>query len=147
MLIEPVQGEAGVIVPDDGYLAGVREVTRRAGCLFVADEIQSGLGRTGRTLAVDHEGVVPDVLLLGKALGGGHRAGVGGRRPPRGARGAAVGWDRTGRTGRALSVRRGGRRFHRVGDRHVRHRKATRRSTGPTARPERGRTTRVRPLR
>ncbi|MFJ7152805.1 ornithine--oxo-acid transaminase [Streptomyces sp. NPDC100445] len=71
VLIEPVQGEAGVVVPDDGYLAGVRELTRRAGCLFVADEIQSGLGRTGRTLAVDHEGVVPDVLLLGKALGGG----------------------------------------------------------------------------
>ncbi|MFF4710937.1 ornithine--oxo-acid transaminase [Streptomyces eurythermus] len=71
VLIEPVQGEAGVIVPDDGYLAGVRELTRRAGCLFVADEIQSGLGRTGRTLAVEHEGVVPDVLLLGKALGGG----------------------------------------------------------------------------
>ncbi|MFK0172800.1 ornithine--oxo-acid transaminase [Streptomyces sp. NPDC090306] len=71
VLIEPVQGEAGVVVPDDGYLSGVRELTRRAGCLFVADEIQSGLGRTGRTLAVDHEGVVPDVVLLGKALGGG----------------------------------------------------------------------------
>ncbi|MCL3994971.1 MULTISPECIES: ornithine--oxo-acid transaminase [Streptomyces] len=71
VLLEPIQGEAGVIVPDDGYLAGVRELTRRAGCLFVADEIQSGLGRTGRTLAVEHEGVVPDVLLLGKALGGG----------------------------------------------------------------------------
>ncbi|MEU3953061.1 ornithine--oxo-acid transaminase [Streptomyces achromogenes] len=71
VLIEPIQGEAGVIVPDDGYLAGVRELTRRRGCLFVADEIQSGLGRTGRTLAVEHEGVVPDVLLLGKALGGG----------------------------------------------------------------------------
>ncbi|MFD7685207.1 ornithine--oxo-acid transaminase [Streptomyces sp. NPDC059781] len=71
VLIEPVQGEAGVIVPDDGYLAGVRELTRRAGCLFVADEIQSGLGRTGRTLAVEHESVVPDVVLLGKALGGG----------------------------------------------------------------------------
>ncbi|GGY31714.1 ornithine--oxo-acid transaminase [Streptomyces djakartensis] len=71
VLIEPVQGEAGVIVPDDGYLAGVRELTRREGCLFVADEIQSGLGRTGRTLAVEHESVVPDVLLLGKALGGG----------------------------------------------------------------------------
>ena len=71
VLIEPVQGEAGVIVPDDGYLTGVRELTRRAGCLFVADEIQSGLGRTGRTLAVDHEGVVPDLVLLGKALGGG----------------------------------------------------------------------------
>ncbi|MFI1003051.1 ornithine--oxo-acid transaminase [Streptomyces galbus] len=71
VLIEPIQGEAGVLVPDDGYLAGVRELTRRAGCLFVADEIQSGLGRTGHTLAVEHEGVVPDVVLLGKALGGG----------------------------------------------------------------------------
>jgi ornithine--oxo-acid transaminase len=71
VLIEPIQGEAGVVIPDDGYLAGVRELTHRAGCLFVADEIQSGLGRTGRTLAVEHEGVVPDVLLLGKALGGG----------------------------------------------------------------------------
>ncbi|MFE9774509.1 ornithine--oxo-acid transaminase [Streptomyces sp. NPDC005931] len=71
VLIEPVQGEAGVIIPDDGYLAGVRELTRRKGCLFVADEIQSGLGRTGRTLAVEHESVVPDVVLLGKALGGG----------------------------------------------------------------------------
>ncbi|MET7849919.1 ornithine--oxo-acid transaminase [Streptomyces avermitilis] len=71
VLIEPIQGEAGVVIPDDGYLAGVRELTRRAGCLFIADEIQSGLGRTGRTLAVEHESVVPDMLLLGKALGGG----------------------------------------------------------------------------
>ncbi len=71
VLLEPIQGEAGVLIPDDGYLTGVRELTRRKGCLFVADEIQSGLGRTGRTLAVDHEGVVPDLLLLGKALGGG----------------------------------------------------------------------------
>ncbi|MET7606081.1 ornithine--oxo-acid transaminase [Streptomyces avermitilis] len=71
VLIEPIQGEAGVVIPDDGYLAGVREVTRRAGCLFIADEIQSGLGRTGRTLAVEHESVVPDMVLLGKALGGG----------------------------------------------------------------------------
>lgn len=71
VLIEPIQGEAGVIIPDDGYLTGVRELTRRAGCLFIADEIQSGLGRTGRTLAVEHEDVVPDVVLLGKALGGG----------------------------------------------------------------------------
>jgi ornithine--oxo-acid transaminase len=71
VLIEPIQGEAGVVIPDDGYLTGVRELTRRTNCLFVADEIQSGLGRTGRTLAVEHEGVVPDVLLLGKALGGG----------------------------------------------------------------------------
>ncbi|MGK5530999.1 ornithine--oxo-acid transaminase [Streptomyces sp. URMC 129] len=71
VLIEPIQGEAGVIIPDDGYLAGVRELTRRTGTLFVADEIQSGLGRTGTTLAVDHESVLPDLLLLGKALGGG----------------------------------------------------------------------------
>jgi ornithine--oxo-acid transaminase len=71
VLIEPIQGEAGVIIPSEGYLAGVRELTRRKGCLFIADEIQSGLGRTGRTLAVEHEDVVPDVLLLGKALGGG----------------------------------------------------------------------------
>ena len=71
VLIEPIQGEAGVVIPADGYLAGVRELTRRKGCLFIADEIQSGLGRTGTTLAVDHEGVVPDLLLLGKALGGG----------------------------------------------------------------------------
>lgn len=71
VLIEPIQGEAGVLIPDDGYLAGVRELTRRAGCLFIADEIQSGLGRTGTTLAVDHESVLPDMLLLGKALGGG----------------------------------------------------------------------------
>ncbi|MFJ2607207.1 ornithine--oxo-acid transaminase [Streptomyces sp. NPDC087425] len=71
VLIEPIQGEAGVIIPDDGYLVGVRELTRRANCLFIADEIQSGLGRTGHTLAVEHEMVVPDVVLLGKALGGG----------------------------------------------------------------------------
>ncbi|MDA5143929.1 ornithine--oxo-acid transaminase [Streptomyces sp. AD681] len=71
VLIEPIQGEAGVLIPDDGYLARVRELTRRKGCLFVADEIQSGLGRTGHTLAVEHESVVPDVVLLGKALGGG----------------------------------------------------------------------------
>ncbi|WP_369037018.1 ornithine--oxo-acid transaminase [Streptomyces adonidis] len=71
VLLEPIQGEAGVLIPDDGYLTGVRELTRRKGCLFVADEIQSGLGRTGRTLAVDHEDVVPDMVLLGKALGGG----------------------------------------------------------------------------
>ncbi|MFF3377310.1 ornithine--oxo-acid transaminase [Streptomyces sp. NPDC002680] len=71
VLLEPIQGEAGVLIPDDGYLTGVRELTRREGCLFIADEIQSGLGRTGRTLAVDHEDVVPDMVLLGKALGGG----------------------------------------------------------------------------
>ncbi|RLL69380.1 ornithine--oxo-acid transaminase [Streptomyces sp. Z26] len=71
VLIEPIQGEAGVLIPSDGYLAGVRELTRRTNTLFIADEIQSGLGRTGTTLAVDHESVLPDLLLLGKALGGG----------------------------------------------------------------------------
>jgi len=71
ILIEPIQGEAGVIIPPDGYLRAVRDICARAGILFMADEIQSGLGRTGRTLACDHEGVRPDVLILGKALGGG----------------------------------------------------------------------------
>ncbi|MFF8642241.1 ornithine--oxo-acid transaminase [Streptomyces sp. NPDC015345] len=71
VLLEPIQGEAGVLVPPAGYLAGVRELTRERGVLFMADEIQSGLGRTGRTFACEHEGVVPDVYLLGKALGGG----------------------------------------------------------------------------
>ncbi|MEU9500241.1 ornithine--oxo-acid transaminase [Streptomyces sp. NPDC048196] len=71
VLLEPIQGEAGVRVPPPGYLAGVRELTRRRNVLFVADEIQSGLGRTGRTFACEHEGVVPDVYVLGKALGGG----------------------------------------------------------------------------
>jgi len=71
VLLEPIQGEAGVLVPPAGYLAGVRELTRERNVLFIADEIQSGLGRTGRTFACEHEGVVPDVYLLGKALGGG----------------------------------------------------------------------------
>jgi len=71
VLLEPIQGESGVIVPPSGYLAGVRELTRERNVLFVADEIQSGLGRTGRTFACEHEGVVPDVYVLGKALGGG----------------------------------------------------------------------------
>ncbi|WP_165989896.1 ornithine--oxo-acid transaminase [Streptomyces sp. YIM 98790] len=71
VLLEPVQGEAGVRVPPPGYLRGVRELTRSRGVLFMADEIQSGLGRTGTTFACEHEGVVPDVYILGKALGGG----------------------------------------------------------------------------
>lgn len=71
VLIEPIQGEAGVLVPPAGYLTGVRELTRARNVLFVADEIQSGLGRTGKTFACEHEGVVPDVYVLGKALGGG----------------------------------------------------------------------------
>ncbi|MFI5657308.1 ornithine--oxo-acid transaminase [Streptomyces sp. NPDC051684] len=71
VLLEPIQGEAGVLVPTPGYLAGVRELTRERNVLFIADEIQSGLGRTGRTFACEHEGVVPDMYILGKALGGG----------------------------------------------------------------------------
>ena len=71
VLIEPIQGEAGVIVPPEGYLRAVREITERHGVLLIADEIQSGLGRVGTTFACDREGVVPDVYLLGKALGGG----------------------------------------------------------------------------
>ncbi|MFH8725311.1 ornithine--oxo-acid transaminase [Streptomyces termitum] len=71
VLLEPIQGEAGVLVPPAGYLRGVRELTARRNVLFMADEIQSGLGRTGRTFACEHEDVVPDVYILGKALGGG----------------------------------------------------------------------------
>jgi ornithine--oxo-acid transaminase len=71
VLLEPIQGEAGVIIPPGGYLQQVRELCTRAGVLMVADEIQSGLARTGRTFACDHEDVVPDVYVLGKALGGG----------------------------------------------------------------------------
>jgi ornithine--oxo-acid transaminase len=71
VLIEPIQGEAGVVVPPQGYLKKVREICTRRGVLFIADEIQSGLGRVGETFACDREGVVPDIYLLGKALGGG----------------------------------------------------------------------------
>ncbi|HEY4063950.1 MAG TPA: ornithine--oxo-acid transaminase [Puia sp.] len=70
-LVEPIQGEAGVVVPDEGYLQKVRSYCDAAGVLLIADEIQTGLGRTGRMLACDHEGVRPDILLLGKALSGG----------------------------------------------------------------------------
>lgn len=71
ILLEPIQGESGVRIPPPGYLAGVRELASQHGVLFIADEIQSGLGRTGRTLACEHENVTADVYLLGKALGGG----------------------------------------------------------------------------
>ncbi|MEX0985286.1 MAG: ornithine--oxo-acid transaminase [Actinomycetota bacterium] len=70
-LVEPIQGEAGVVIPPDGYLRAVREICTERNVLLMADEIQSGLGRAGTTFAVDHEGVVPDVFILGKALGGG----------------------------------------------------------------------------
>jgi ornithine--oxo-acid transaminase len=71
VLLEPIQGESGVRIPPAGYLPGVRELTSAHRVLFIADEIQSGLGRTGRTLACEHENVTADVYLLGKALGGG----------------------------------------------------------------------------
>jgi len=70
-LVEPIQGEAGVVVPPDGYLRRARELCSDRGVLLIADEIQSGLGRTGTTFACNHEDVVPDVYILGKALGGG----------------------------------------------------------------------------
>ncbi|HET6731507.1 ornithine--oxo-acid transaminase [Mycobacterium sp.] len=71
VLIEPIQGEAGIIVPPDGYLSRVRALCTQRNVLMIADEIQSGLARTGRTFACEHWGVVPDIYLLGKALGGG----------------------------------------------------------------------------
>ena len=71
VLVEPIQGEAGVVVPPPGFLAGIRELCTAQGILMIADEIQSGLGRTGFTFACTAEGVVPDAYLLGKALGGG----------------------------------------------------------------------------
>ncbi|HKJ57359.1 MAG TPA: ornithine--oxo-acid transaminase [Nitriliruptoraceae bacterium] len=71
VLMEPIQGEAGVIIPPDGWLRGVRDLCTANDVLFIADEIQAGLGRTGTTFACDHDVVVPDVYVLGKALGGG----------------------------------------------------------------------------
>jgi ornithine--oxo-acid transaminase len=71
VLLEPIQGEAGIVIPPDDYLPAVRRLTRDANVLFIADEIQSGLGRTGATFQCDNAGVIPDLYLLGKALGGG----------------------------------------------------------------------------
>ena len=70
-LVEPIQGEAGVYVPDEGYLRRACDLCHAHNVLFMADEVQTGIGRTGRMLACDHEGVRPDILILGKALGGG----------------------------------------------------------------------------
>ncbi|XP_062858809.1 ornithine aminotransferase, mitochondrial [Trichomycterus rosablanca] len=70
-MVEPIQGEAGVVVPDEGYLTTVRELCTKHNVLFIADEVQTGLARTGRRLAVDHEAVRPDLVVLGKALSGG----------------------------------------------------------------------------
>ena len=70
-LVEPIQGEAGVLVPDDGYLSKAKQLCEESNVLFVADEIQTGLARTGKMLACDHENIRPDILILGKALSGG----------------------------------------------------------------------------
>lgn len=71
ILMEPIQGEAGVVVPDEGYLSKAYDYCKQANVLFIGDEIQTGLGRTGKMLACDHEQVRPDILILGKALSGG----------------------------------------------------------------------------
>ncbi len=70
-LVEPIQGEAGVVIPDEGYLFKAKELCKKANVLFIADEIQTGLGRTGAMLACDLENIRPDIVLLGKALSGG----------------------------------------------------------------------------
>jgi ornithine--oxo-acid transaminase len=70
-MVEPIQGEAGVVIPSEGYLKGVRDLCNLYNVLFIADEIQTGLARTGKMLACDHENVRPDILILGKALSGG----------------------------------------------------------------------------
>ncbi len=70
-MVEPIQGEAGVIVPSSGYLKGVRDICTKYNVLFIADEVQTGIARTGKLLACDHENVKPDILILGKALSGG----------------------------------------------------------------------------
>jgi ornithine--oxo-acid transaminase len=70
-LVEPIQGEAGVLIPPDGFLAEASAICKRNNVLFMADEIQSGLGRTGKLFAYQHEGITPDVLIVGKALAGG----------------------------------------------------------------------------
>ena len=70
-LLEPIQGEAGVFVPDHGYLKSAKALCEKAGVLFIADEVQTGIARTGKLLAVDHENVKPDILILGKAISGG----------------------------------------------------------------------------
>jgi ornithine--oxo-acid transaminase len=70
-LVEPIQGEAGVVVPDEGYLRSAYELCKKHNVLFIADEVQTGIARTGKMLACDHENVKPDILILGKALGGG----------------------------------------------------------------------------
>ena len=70
-MAEPIQGEAGVYVPSEGYLAGAKTLCEKYNVLFIADEVQTGIARTGKMVAVDHEDAKPDILILGKALSGG----------------------------------------------------------------------------
>ena len=70
-MVEPIQGEAGVVVPDEGYLSGIRKLCDKYNVLFIADEVQTGIARTGKMLATDHEDAKTDILILGKALSGG----------------------------------------------------------------------------
>ena len=76
VIVEPVQGEGGVNVPGDGYLRGLQKLCRAAGALLICDEVQTGIGRTGKLFACEHEGVMPDVMTLGKGLGGGFPIGA-----------------------------------------------------------------------
>ena len=71
IMLEPIQGEGGVIVPEEGYLKGIREITKKNNLLMILDEVQTGFGRTGKMFAFQHEGIKPDILAVGKALGGG----------------------------------------------------------------------------
>ena len=70
-IVEPIQGEAGIVVPPEGYLKKCAEICRKHNVLLICDEVQTGMGRTGKWLASEHEGVIPDGVILGKALGGG----------------------------------------------------------------------------
>lgn len=72
-MVEPIQGEAGIIIPNDGYLREVKKICEKHDVLFIADEVQTGLGRTGKMIACDYDNVKPDILILGKALSGGER--------------------------------------------------------------------------
>jgi len=76
VFVEPIQGEAGVIIPPEGFIAGVREVCDDAGALLIDDEVQTGMGRTGRWLAIEHEGVKPDIVTLAKGIGSGFPLGA-----------------------------------------------------------------------
>ena len=71
VILESIQGEGGIMVPPDGYLRAVREISKACGALLILDEVQTGLGRTGYTFGFEHEGIVPDIVCLAKALGGG----------------------------------------------------------------------------